>query len=54
MLLAPGLQKQGQAYRQGLDKELEKRVEKIQTLEQELQASKMRAEEAKRLQRGGP
>lgn len=46
MLLAQGLQQQGQAYRQGLEKELAHRDDKIRALEQELETAKKQAEEA--------
>ena len=45
MLLARGLQHQGQAFHQGLEKDLVAKDERIRALEQELEAAKKLAEE---------
>jgi predicted nucleic acid-binding Zn-ribbon protein len=45
MLLARGLQHQGYAFRQGLEKDLVAKDKRIQTLEQELETAKKLAEE---------
>ena len=45
MLLACGLQHQGEAFHRGLEKDLAAKDERIRTLEQELEAAKKLAEE---------
>ena len=47
MLLAQGLQQQGLAFHQGLERELATKVDKLWALEQELEAAKKLAKENK-------